>query len=86
MTCFGLKDLLICATNDDDSSHEEVKNASDDDGEEHEAQPDDDALLGHRPVLAVVKELADGVEQLKEQTVIRDLSLGGAFVAGRVDC
>lgn len=47
-----------------------MQNATDDDGEEHEAEPDDDAFFSHRPVFAVVEELADCVEQLKEQTLI----------------
>lgn len=42
--------------------HEEVQDARDDDREEHEAEPDDDALLRHRPVVAVVEELADRAE------------------------
>lgn len=42
--------------------HEKVENAADHDREEHEPEPDDDALFRHRPVVAVVEELANGFE------------------------
>lgn len=42
--------------------HDEVQNAPDDDGEDHEAEPDDDALFRHRPVLSVIEELTNCVE------------------------
>lgn len=52
--------------------HDKVQDASNDDGEDHEASPDDDALFRHRPVLAVVEELADRVEEIKEHRQLVD--------------
>lgn len=54
--------------------HEKVKDASDDDGEDHEAEPDDNALFGDRPVLAVGEELANRAEDFKELTLISNFN------------
>lgn len=56
----------------EDLCHQIVKNTADQNGENHEAKADDKTFLGDRPVVAILKECAHNVHELKELTLIHD--------------